>query len=267
MRAALGLSSPERRIGQTAHDFAQAMGHHGPSSSRARKNAAARRLSPRGSCCGSKRSRRQGVGPPWVSAAPPTMELAHALDRPLKAPKARDPTVPQARRRVAADQAQRHPHRDAAPRPVCDLRFAHPADRAVAADRQRDRFRRAGQPHARRAARLRVRASEAAGIAEGAARQASGDPRIRIRPCPSRPPPSAPFAGRACRRRPTSSLASMPIGASLAREITTETTGKLDLLARRRLALRALCARRPHRLRPRRLGPARRLQDGPAARS
>ena len=41
MRHALGLSPPERRIGQTAHDFVQAMGHANVVLSRARKRAGA----------------------------------------------------------------------------------------------------------------------------------------------------------------------------------------------------------------------------------
>ena len=49
MRAALGLSAPERRIGQTAHDFVSALGRARRSSA-GRRNAAASRPSPLAFC-------------------------------------------------------------------------------------------------------------------------------------------------------------------------------------------------------------------------
>ncbi len=82
MRAALGLSPPERKIGQTAHDFAAAMG-----APRvilvARKNATARRPSPRVSCRGWQPSAAR-LSRPARSAAPiisnlPGRSIARAM--------------------------------------------------------------------------------------------------------------------------------------------------------------------------------------------
>ena len=61
MRHELGLDLPERRIGLSAHDFAQMLGHR-TSSSATPPRSAARRRSRRVSCTGWKRSRARSAG-------------------------------------------------------------------------------------------------------------------------------------------------------------------------------------------------------------
>ena len=78
MRAALGLSPPERRLGQTAHDFSQAMGHETVVLSRARKRGGAPTVA-------SRFLLRLAAlaGKPWddvVARGRYYVELAHALD-------------------------------------------------------------------------------------------------------------------------------------------------------------------------------------------
>ena len=83
MRHHLGLSSPERRIGQTAHDFAQAMGQSGVVLSRARKREGA-------PCVPSRFLLRLEAlgGKAWEACrqrGAAVLALAHALDRPKHA--------------------------------------------------------------------------------------------------------------------------------------------------------------------------------------
>ena len=82
MRAELGLSAPERRVGQTAHDFVAALGAR-EAISAGRGSAPASRPSPRAFCSGSarraaqRRSRRPGRGDAYL-------RYARALDKPDK---------------------------------------------------------------------------------------------------------------------------------------------------------------------------------------
>ncbi len=85
MRAALGLSSPERRIGQTAHDFAQAMGHRTIIISRAKKRGGAPTVASRFLL--RLEALADKAWPAVRARGAATIELAHALDRPLTAPK------------------------------------------------------------------------------------------------------------------------------------------------------------------------------------
>ncbi len=84
MRKALGLTPPERRLGQTAHDFAQAMGGDTVVLSRAAKRG--------GSPCVPSRFllRLEALGPePWSACKERGrryLDFARALDRPLDAP-------------------------------------------------------------------------------------------------------------------------------------------------------------------------------------
>ena len=85
MRAALGLSSPERRIGQTAHDFAQAMGHHTVIISRAKKRGGSPTVASRFLL--RLAALAEKVWDPVRARGAAYVELAHALDRPLTRPK------------------------------------------------------------------------------------------------------------------------------------------------------------------------------------
>jgi ATP-dependent helicase/nuclease subunit B len=85
MRAELGLTPPERKIGQTAHDFTQAMGHRRVILSRAAKRGGtptvASRFIQRLAALG---------GPVWetcVARGNAILALARALDRPEATPK------------------------------------------------------------------------------------------------------------------------------------------------------------------------------------
>ena len=83
MRHDLGLSPPERRIGQTAHDFAQALGQRDVVLSRARKRGGA-------PCVPSRFLLRLEAlgGKAWEACrhrGAAVLELAHALDRPKHA--------------------------------------------------------------------------------------------------------------------------------------------------------------------------------------
>ena len=78
MRRELGLDLPERRIGLSAHDFAQALGAPRSDSDRAPPSSAARRRWPRVSCSGSPRSRARRAGRRRSSAAHEYLALARA---------------------------------------------------------------------------------------------------------------------------------------------------------------------------------------------
>ncbi|MCX8256131.1 MAG: PD-(D/E)XK nuclease family protein, partial [Beijerinckiaceae bacterium] len=85
MRAALGLSSPERRIGQTAHDFAQAMGHQTIVISRARKRGGSPTVASRFLL--RLEALAEKVWDSVRARGAAYVEMAHALDRPLTRPK------------------------------------------------------------------------------------------------------------------------------------------------------------------------------------
>lgn len=81
MRAALGLSAPERRIGQTAHDFAAALGAHRAILSRAKKRGGAPTVASRflqriGAAAGE--AAYQGA----CAQGEAYLEMARAIDRP-----------------------------------------------------------------------------------------------------------------------------------------------------------------------------------------
>ena len=100
MRAALGLSPPERRIGQTAHDFVAALGaprgHRQPRAEARRRANRRLALSP----AHRRRRRRDPRTPPLETRGARYLALARALDRP------------------AAYRPRRRPE----PRPPLDLR-------------------------------------------------------------------------------------------------------------------------------------------------
>jgi len=83
MRAALGLTPPERKLGQTAHDFAQAMGHRKVILSRAAKRGGAPTVASR------FLQRMAALGDSaWedcVARGKIYVDLARAIDRPLEA--------------------------------------------------------------------------------------------------------------------------------------------------------------------------------------
>ncbi len=107
MRHELGLSPPERRIGQTAHDFMQALGHGSVVISRARKRGGA-------PCVPSRFLLRLEAlgGKAWEACrqrGAAVLALAHALDRPKQASvpiKRPRPTPPVALRPVRLSVTQ-----------------------------------------------------------------------------------------------------------------------------------------------------------------
>ncbi len=129
MRAELGLSPPERRIGQTAHDLTAGLGAPQAILSRARKRGGAPTVASRfiqriAAAAGAK------AFDAALTRGERYLSLARAIDRPatiLRAERPR-PTPPVALRPI---KAQRHAHRDHAPRPLCHLRRAYPALRPL----------------------------------------------------------------------------------------------------------------------------------------
>ena len=140
MRAELGLTPPERRIGQTAHDFVMAMGNPFVVVSRAKKRDGTPTVPSRFL----QRLAALAGEPAWQTCrarGDRLLAFARALDRPPDhrrgAASHAAPTC-----RVASDVAQRHAHRDLAPRPLRDLCRAHIASPAT---------RRSRMPNAARA--------------------------------------------------------------------------------------------------------------------
>ena len=84
MRHQLGLDLPERRIGLSAHDFAQLLGHDEVDPDAMPQKSAARRRWPRDSCTGWKRSRARRDGKPRRRRAKNMSRFAGELDRPDK---------------------------------------------------------------------------------------------------------------------------------------------------------------------------------------
>ena len=83
MRHELGLDLPERRIGLSAHDFAQLLGAEDVILSHAAKSVAPRRWH-RASCTGSRRSRVKTAGSAAMQAGARYVQYAEALDQPDK---------------------------------------------------------------------------------------------------------------------------------------------------------------------------------------
>ena len=261
MRAALGLSPPERRIGQTAHDFVAALGAPQAIVSRARKRGGAPTVASR------FLQRIAAVAGEAAYAAAKArgaryLALAQALDRPA----AYRPTPPpgaEAAVGAAARSAQRHPHRDPAPRPLRDLRRAHPRTRAAArrsaprSARARSatfgtrRCRPTARPYRRR--RAPPRRARACSPRRGAFRRAARRPEF--------PRPALAAHRRRARRLPRfRRRAARPRRARPRRA-----QGQVRIPPRRRLALHPHRARRSHRDSQRRRRGADRLQDRRAA--
>ena len=153
MRAELGLSAPERRIGQTAHDFVAALGAPEAILSRAKKRGgeptvASRFLQRIGAAAGAEAiAAAERRGKTYLG-------YARALDRP-EAVAPVEAAGAAAAGRAASALAQRHPDRDPAARPLRDLRRAHPEASAARPGRARARRARGGRRLARRAAGFR----------------------------------------------------------------------------------------------------------------
>ena len=120
MRAALGLSAPERRIGQTAHDFVGALGAREAILSRAKKRGGQPTVASR-----FLQRMAAAAGPAAMKEPEERGELylalrarARSADRVPAAAK----TGAAAAGRAAPKSAQRHANRDLAPRSLRDLR-------------------------------------------------------------------------------------------------------------------------------------------------
>ena len=226
MRAALGLSSPERRIGQTAHDFAQAMGHQKIVVSRARKRGGAPTVASRFLL--RLAALAEKVWDPVCARGADYVEMAHALDRPLTRPK--PATRPCPRPEVALRPARlsvtrietlrRDPYAIFASHV---LRLAPLPQVGTAIDfselgsRMHDAlhaFARAREAHGT----PQVRRGKLLAILEDSFAQALRDPTFRAFRWTSLQKAADLFLGFDAAQR------------ELAREIVTETTGKLDLL-------------------------------------
>ena len=84
MRHELGLDLPERRIGLSAHDFAQLLGPDDVILTHSPRRSAARRRWPRASCTGWKRSPAKSAGSSATRAGEKYVHFADELDRPDK---------------------------------------------------------------------------------------------------------------------------------------------------------------------------------------
>ena len=141
MRAALGLSAPERRIGQTAHDFVAALGAREAVLSRARKRGGEPTVASRFL---QRLAAAAGAGSQAIADAEKRGELELALARALDQPQgyragAKTGAAPAGRASSAG--LERHPHRDLATRPLRDLRRIHSQAEAARAGRARHRTR------------------------------------------------------------------------------------------------------------------------------
>ncbi len=166
MRAKLGLSAPERRIGQTAHDFVAALGAREvvPQPREEAERRADRRLALSPADRGGRRREgdRGGLG-----RGESYLRWARALDQPAGV-RARQAACAAPARGNAAALAQRHPGRDPAPRSLRDLCRAHSEASGDGAGRTRTWRARGGRGLARRAAGLR-RALPVERVADGGA--------------------------------------------------------------------------------------------------
>ena len=199
MRRAVGLPSPDRRIGLSAHDFQQAMGAPRVIVTRAapRRRGPDRRLAlappPRQP---PRRPRRRGPGRPRRGQGP-RRGLAAARRR-LDLPAARIPPAPPPGAAPAGrgppGGALRHPGRGAGPRPLRDLRPLGPPPAAPRPARPQARRPRARHRDPRRARPLRHRDPRrpARRRRAGLPRRRPRRPRRRSRPGP----PSTPSGPR-----------------------------------------------------------------------
>ena len=227
MRAALGLS---RRSGASARPRTTSSPRSARPrrSSAARRNAAARRRSPRDFCSAWARSpakrrsalaeaRGQALYRPRARARPPASAIA-----PTPRPAPRPP------RALRPEPSQRHPHRDAAARPLRGLRRVDPAPEAAGADRRRDGAARDRRRLARGAARVLRSACPRDPCPPTRARGSSPSRARASRRC-SPIPRSAPCAGRASSAASTRFSPSTPSGAPLAERILVEQGGRLEI--------------------------------------
>ena len=125
MRAALGLSAPERRIGQTAHDFVAALGAREAILSRAKKRGGEPTVASRFL---QRLAAAAGAGSPAMAEAEERgkryLAFARALDRPTEfQPRARPEPRPQVELRPRGLSVTRI--ETLAARPLCDLRRIH----------------------------------------------------------------------------------------------------------------------------------------------
>ncbi len=130
MRAALGLSPPERRIARTAHDFEMALGQEEVIVTRALKRGGAPTVPSR------FLQRLGAVASEGLGGLPDARRPVHRLcARPRPSGDADDHPAPcpAPAGGAAAREAQRHPYRDLASRPLRDLCRAHPEAHAPGA--------------------------------------------------------------------------------------------------------------------------------------
>ena len=126
MRHELGLDLPERRIGLSAHDFAQLLGARAMSSSPIPPRSAARRRLPRASCIGSKPSPAKRAGTQRKRAGENYVRFAAELDQPDEVKPIAQPAA-KAAARGAADETVGHRDRGLAARSLHDLCQIYPA--------------------------------------------------------------------------------------------------------------------------------------------
>ena len=196
MRAELGLSAPERRIGQTAHDFTAALGAREAVLSRAKKRGgsptvASRFLQRIGAVAGEATMRRiEARGEHWLAP--------RARARSARRLAADPPTGAAAETRSAAEAAQRHPHRGSSPRSLFGLCRKHTGIAAAGADRRRGRAERDRRRLARRAAKILGKPRRRT-LARRDARAVDGDRASLVRALARRP--RVPCAAVAAHRR------------------------------------------------------------------
>ncbi len=176
MRAALGLTAPERRIGQTAHDFVAALGAREAVLSRARKRGGEPTVASRFL---QRLAAAAGAGSQAIADAEKRGELELALARALDQPQEYRPAPRPAPRppvELRPQALERHPHRDVATRPLRDLRRIHSQAEGA----------RAGRTGHGRARNRKCVARHAAGVCRGLhrGRSAAGGARSSVHDCP-----------------------------------------------------------------------------------
>ncbi len=206
MRADLGLSPPERRIGQTAQDFISALGTEDAVLTRSRKRDGSPTVASRflrrlealaGEAAMADLSARGGR---YAGAGP--------LARPRRAGAARPAAGAGAAVGAASAKAQRHPHRDLAPRSLCDLRGTDIGPEAACRRWGRGSRRRGSATSGTTCWRPTARTARGRGSGFSPSPR---PPSLRSTPIP----PSGRCAGRASSRRSISSSPSTPSGGSL----------------------------------------------------
>ncbi len=158
MREALSLEPPERRIGLAAHDFAQALGHAEVWLTRADRQdgepkVASRWLQRLTAHAG------KDLGDAMRTRGKRYLNFTHRLDRAETIRPAGAPATLTTRRK-APDPAFGHTHRDADPRPLCDLCGARAEPPPLRAAGEASRCARARQYRPRHPRSVRARASE-----------------------------------------------------------------------------------------------------------